>query len=265
MSEPELPPARFPNFADKHDHDALFTPEEALYGIKPAGENAMPEGIVLIYSRALAQHLDARPETRRIELVGITSPRPVMHICDDGAVGVVGGFGVGSPAAAMVLEALIATGCTRAINMGMAGGLQVDLPPGSITIGTTAIRDEGTSHHYIPTDAPVTPSPGLTDRLRAELDARSLPYREGPTWTIDAVFRETVAETKHYRDLGVLTVEMEASALYAVGKIRNVEVTGAFVVADVLHEDGWKPEGIGAIETRERLEELLEASIAALR
>jgi purine-nucleoside phosphorylase len=63
----------------------------------------------------------------------------------------------------------------------------------------------------------------------------------------------------------ILTVEMEASALYAVGKVRNVEVTGAFVVADVLDEDGWKPEGIGAAETRERLEQLLEASFAALR
>lgn len=131
-------------------------------------------------------------------------------------------------------------------------------------VGKSAIRDEGTSHHYLASDDPVSPSQELTARLRRELDARSLPYHEGPTWTIDAVFRETVAETKHYRDLGVLTVEMEASAIYAVGKVRNVDVTGAFVVADVLHEDGWKPEGIGAAETRERLEQLLEASIATL-
>jgi uridine phosphorylase len=261
----ERPPASFPNFAGKHDHDALFSPEQALYGISPLGDDPMPESIVLFYSRALAHYLDERPDTRRAELVGITYPRPAMYLTDDGAIGAVGGFGVGSPAAAMVLETLIATGCTRAINIGMAGGLQTDLPPGSIVVGTSAIRDEGTSHHYLASDAPVEPSAALTDRLTAELDSRGLPYRRGATWTIDAVFRETIAETKHYRDLGVLTVEMEASAVYAVGAVRGVHVTGAFVVADVLHEDGWKPEGIGAAETRARLEQLLEASFAALR
>ncbi len=261
----EQPPARFPNFAGKHDHDALFSPEDAMRGVHPIGDQPIPEALVLHYSSAITRYLDARPDTRRYEVVGITFPRPVLHLDEATGVAAIGGFGIGSPAAAMVFEELIAMGCRRAINVGVAGGLQPDMPPGSIAVGTSAIRDEGTSHHYLASDAPVEPSAALTDRVTAELDARGLPYRCGATWTIDAVFRETVAETKHYRDLGVLTVEMEASALYAVGKVRGVDVTGAFVVADVLHEDGWKPEGIGAAETRSRLEQLLEASIAALR
>jgi uridine phosphorylase len=265
----EQPPASFPNFAGKHDGDALFSPGEAVSSLRLFAQTdwKLPAGLVLFYSGGLAHYLDLRPATRRIEVAGITYPRPVLYIDETsgGRVGAIGGFGIGSPAAAMVLEELIALGCKRAINIGVAGGLQTDMPAGAIAIGTSAVRDEGTSHHYMASTLPAEPSLELTGLLSAELDERGLPYRAGPTWTIDAVFRETIAETRHYRDLGVLTVEMEAAAVYAVGKHRNIDVTGAFVVADILHEDGWKPEGLGAPDTRAMLEQLLEASLAALQ
>jgi uridine phosphorylase len=261
----EQPPASFPNFVGKHDHDALFSPEHVVRDFARFAERdwTVPEGIVLFYSGNLARSLEARSDVAQAS-VPITYPTPTLYTFEGTSAGAVGGFGVGSPAAAMVLETLIALGCKRVINIGLCGGIQPDLPVGAIAVGTSAVRDEGVSHHYLPSSLYVEPSPALTIDLTRELDARGLPYRLGSTWTIDAVYRETVAEMHHYRDLGVLTVEMEAAAVYAVGRFRNIDVTGAFVVADVLHEEGWRPEGLWAAEPRQMLEQLLEASIATL-
>ena len=263
----EQPPASFPNFFGKHDHDALFSPDQVIRDHPRFAQRdwALPEHIVLFYQGSLARYLEQRPDTSRMQLP-ITYPGPQLFTFEEtnGRVGAVGGFGVGSPAAAMVLETLIALGCKRVINIGVAGGLQPDMPVGAVAVGTSAIRDEGTSHHYLVSTFPAEPSPILTGLLSVELDVRAMPYRSGPTWTIDAVYRETLAETRHYRDLGVLTVEMEAAAVYAVAQYRGIDAAGAFVVADILHEEGWKMEGLWAADASETLQKLLETSVATL-
>lgn len=263
----EQPPATFPNFIGKHDHDALFSPDQVIGGHPRLAERdwTLPENIVLFYQGSLARYLEQRPETTKTVLP-ITYPGPKLFTFDetDGAVGAVGGFGVGSPAAAMVLEVLIALGCKRVINIGACGGLQPDMPVGAVAVGASAIRDEGTSHHYMASVLPAEASTVLTALLTAELDERAIPYRVGRTWTIDAVYRETLAETRHYRDLGVLTVEMEAAAVYAVASFRGIEAAGAFVVADILHEDGWKMDGLWAADAHEMIQKLLEACISTL-
>jgi purine-nucleoside phosphorylase len=64
---------------------------------------------------------------------------------------------------------------------------------------------------------------------------------QGPSWTIDAIFRETIAEATAYRDEGILTVEMEAAALFAVGEVLGVEVAAIFTISDhLLAHDEWR-------------------------
>jgi purine-nucleoside phosphorylase len=64
---------------------------------------------------------------------------------------------------------------------------------------------------------------------------------EGPTWTIDAIFRETMVEATAYRDEGILTVDMEAAALFAVGEVLGVDVASIFAISDhLLAHDQWK-------------------------
>jgi uridine phosphorylase len=254
----------FPNFGGKHDHDALFSPELVALGHRNFKDRewTSPPGIVLFFARTLAEYLRGRTGTTETVLP-MTYPEPTLFVTSEG-VGFVGGFGVGSPSTAMVLEMLIALGCRQVLNIGMCGGLQPDMAVGAIAVGTSAVRDEGVSHHYLAPARFAEPSRELTSRLVDELERRSLPYRCGPTWTIDAVFRETVAETIHYRDEGVLTVEMEAAAVYAVSAFRGVEAAGAFVIADILHPEGWQMEGLWAADARESLNALAEASIATL-
>jgi uridine phosphorylase len=88
-------------------------------------------------------------------------------------------------------------------------------------------------------------------------------YTRGPTWTIDAPYRETVEEIRHYQAEGVLTVEMEAAALFAVGQCRAIEVAAAFVISGSLGELVWDPE-FRAPATRDALIELYRVAVQTL-
>jgi len=82
----------------------------------------------------------------------------------------------------------------------------------------------------------------ITAELEAELQTRQIDYRRGSAWTIDAPYRETVAEARHYQQQGVLCVEMEAAALFAVAEYRKVAVAAAFVMSDSLADLVWDPQ-----------------------
>ena len=144
--------------------------------------------------------------------------------------------GIGSPNAATVFEELIALGGKKFLNIGTAGGLHHE----GIFLCNKALRDEGTSYHYIPHGKFTHPDKKLTEKLGKAIENKGLEYFEGTTWTIDAPYRETKAEIEHYAKKGISTVEMEASALFAVAKCRKVKIASAFVVSDVLGKK-WKP------------------------
>jgi uridine phosphorylase len=127
---------------------------------------------------------------------------------------------------------------------------------------TGAVRDEGVSHHYLPTDTPVGPDRGLTEALGEALAERG-PLRSGMTWTIDAPYRETVAEVRRYRAEGVLTVEMEAAALFAVAAVRSVPMASAFCISDLLSSVTWDPR-FDAPELHDGLAALADTAIEVL-
>jgi uridine phosphorylase len=160
----------------------------------------------------------------------------------DNRVGVCGGFGIGSPIAAAIVEELIALGTKEFINIGTAGGLQKTNRIGDVVVCTEAIRDEGVSHHYLAPAPRVRPSSPLTDRLKGALTRAALTFDDGPTWTIDTPYRETVEEARHYQSQGVRTVEMEAAAVFAVAAYRRVSAAAAFVISDSLAELVWDPQ-----------------------
>ena len=81
----------------------------------------------------------------------------------------------------------------------------------------------------------------MTNKIKNSLDKLNQKHFVGTSWTIDAPYRETVAEAKQYQKEGVATVEMEASALFAVAQYRNVELGAIFTISDSLAELEWKP------------------------
>ncbi|HEX3960419.1 MAG TPA: hypothetical protein VHZ03_27910 [Trebonia sp.] len=89
---------------------------------------------------------------------------------------------------------------------------------GEMVVCTGAIRDEGVSHHYAPAEKFAWPSGTLTRRLAQALAAGGTAPHSGLAWTIDAPYRETMAEARSYQAEGVVCVEMEAAALFTVGR-----------------------------------------------
>lgn len=150
------------------------------------------------------------------------------------------GFGVGAPAMAMALEVLIALGVKEFVLLGIAGSLQPEAVAADVVLCDGAAADEGTSAHYSPKEF-LRPSASLTRKLGAELKKAKLDFHTGPTWTTDALFRETAQEVAHYQKKNIITVEMEASAFFAVCAQKKVKGAAAFVISDELHRLKWEP------------------------
>ena len=241
-----------PNKPGKLDGKAIIEPsgvieERKKSGLHPSGP--VPDGAIICYDSALWKWISTRPE--RIECDGWLNGSYLLP-CNDAWILVSKAAGFGAPTAVMTLEELAAYGIRNFINLGTAGGLQANMNIGDIVVCEKAIRDEGTSHHYLPDEECALASRELTTELCAVIEKKGVPFVKGCSWTTDAVYRETIEEFRQYRDEGVLTVEMEASALFAVGTFRGVSVSSVFSISDILSEDGWNQ----AYHSEEKLEGL---------
>lgn len=147
--------------------------------------------------------------------------------------------GVGAPLAVCTLEELIALGASRFVFCGGAGVLRQDLGAGRLVVPTKALRQEGTSYHYQEKGRYAEPSRKALKAVLETLNRRGVPHEQGPTWTTDAVFRETPELVRARRKEGALTVEMEASALFAVARFRGVEIAGLLYGGDDVSDDRW--------------------------
>ena len=147
--------------------------------------------------------------------------------------------GVGAPMAVSALEVVIGLGADMIIGCGGAGVVVPGFDVGHVVVPTGAVRDEGTSYHYAPAHASVHPHSDAVDAIVAELDAGGVPYEKGLTWTTDAFFRETAAKVARRREQGCLTVEMEASAFFAVAAFRGIRYGQLLYAGDDVSAATW--------------------------
>lgn len=163
-----------------------------------------------------------------------------LQVVDDGEVtyGIIGGA-VGASFAVLVVEELFASGCTLLLSITSAGQITpVGTPPYFVLIDR-AIRDEGTSYHYLPPARYAQADPRLIDAAERALADHRFPAVRGSTWTTDAPFRETAGVIASRRNEGVLAVEMEAAALYAFATARGQAVVCvAHVTNQMARTDG---------------------------
>jgi len=146
---------------------------------------------------------------------------------------------VGAPLAAGHLEELTALGCRKYMACGGCGVLQNDIAVGHLIIPVSAVRDEGTSYHYIAPSREVEMDERMVKIIEETLAENKIPYIKGKTWTTDAFFRETPAKIKRRKDEGCIAVDMEASAFIAVAKYLDVSFGQIFYAGDNLGGDEW--------------------------
>ena len=136
------------------------------------------------------------------------------------SIGIVGSA-VGAPFAVLVAEQLFVSGCRFLVSITSAGQIAPKGPPPYFVLIDRALRDEGTSHHYLPPSAFVEVDRGLADRAFAGLAPLPHLIHRGTSWTTDAPYRETEHDIAAARAEGALAVEMEAAALYAFAHARS--------------------------------------------
>ena len=147
--------------------------------------------------------------------------------------------GVGAPMAAGMMEAAIASGARYFVACGGAGAILPGLALGHVVVPTAAIRDEGTSYHYLPPSREIELDGAATTALVDVLERRQVPHNQGKTWTTDAPYRETPARIALRREEGCLTVEMETSALAAVARFRGVTFAQYLYAGDDVSGETW--------------------------
>jgi uridine phosphorylase len=131
---------------------------------------------------------------------------------------------VGAPFAVLIAEELFACGCRFLLSLTSAGQIVAAGTPPYFVVIERALRDEGTSYHYMVPSEFAEADPRLVELVMRALKRQRLPVFVGSSWTTDAPFRETACAIEHARTKGVLAVEMEAAALYAFAHARGASV-----------------------------------------
>ncbi len=252
------------------DHDpaepSVFEPGNLLEGARrqkglPPGH--VPAGCLLDMDGELVERLLASGRA------SLDATWPCFHTklyrwgSGDGAVGVVGGT-VGAPFAVLVAEELFASGCEALVTISSAGLVASDAPPPFFVLVERALRDEGTSYHYLPSARFAEADPALSGAVARALSGTSTPLLRGASWTTDAPFRETRSLIAARRGEGILAVEMEAAALLAMEHARRRPVVCLAHVTNAMatRPDDFEKGGHGGQE--EALELCARAVAAAL-
>jgi purine-nucleoside phosphorylase len=149
--------------------------------------------------------------------------------------------GWGAPRATAVMEEMIVCGVEKFIVLGLCGSLSTNLDVGDIVVASKALIDEGTSNHYIPNKSFSYPDEGLYRLILDVLDELNIGYSCGGIWSTDAPYRETREKVLRYREMGVICVDMETSALFTLGEYRGVKVASIHIVSDDLSTLVWRP------------------------
>jgi uridine phosphorylase len=213
--------AAWPIVAGKdHAATSVFRPEALLREARRQKELpliAVPKFCMLDPDGDVVRHIKRKGRGRIHK--GWACYHTELLACDLDGVGEVGiiGCAVGAPFAVLVAEQLFASGCWLLVSVTSAGQITPIGPSPYFVLIDRAVRDEGTSYHYLP-PATFAEAPDPTLLNHTEQLLRGLPgisVHRGPTWTTDAPYRETEAAIAVARRLGALAVEMEAAALYA--------------------------------------------------
>lgn len=203
----------------------------------------VPPRAVMCFFSDVIDRLKERAAVTLFELQAAHGAHPVHEVqTPDGLIAVFHP-GVGAPLSAAFFEEAIASGCRSFVALGGAGSLRHDLTTGHAVVPSAAIRDEGTSYHYLPAAREIPAQERAQSAVKKALEDAGIPFMVGKTWTTDGLYRETRSRVDRRVAEGCVTVEMEASALLAVAAFRGVELGYVLAAADTLAGDAWDDRG----------------------
>ena len=189
----------------------------------------------------------------------------------DGELVAVTSTGIGCPSAAIAVEELATIGVDTVVRVGTAGGMQRETLPGDLVVASAAIRDEGTSRQYLPSEFPAVADLDVTTALRAALTEADIRHHVGIVHSKDSFYgqrepermpvaAELTARWSAWKAGGALCSEMEAAAIFVVATTRGLRAGGLMLVAGNQELSNAEP-----ARDEEHIAALAGAAIAGLR
>lgn len=253
-----------------HEAPSIFTPENLLREARRQKEldpGAVPAICVFDPDGDLVDYLHATDRARRHPTWACYHTVLDTFVQAQIEYGIIGRV-VGAPFAVLVAEELFASGCQLLISLTSAGQIIALGPTPYIVLIERALRDEGTSYHYLPPSAFSYLAPHLKEKICLTWDHHRVPLYVGTSWTTDAPFRETEEAIAACRAQGILAVEMEAAALYALATARQKTIICFAHVTNQMGQaegDFEKGQSQGSMTALEVLEQIARAWLANAR
>ena len=150
--------------------------------------------------------------------------------------------GIGCPSTAIAVEELIAIGADTFIRIGTSGAIQPGTKAGDVAIVTGAIRDEGTTLHYMPVEFPAVADLDVVLAMREGAIRAGIPYALGISQSKDSFYGEIEPERmpiaaqlqnrwKAWVDGGAVCSEMEAASIFIISSIHRKRAGGVMLMA----------------------------------
>ncbi len=211
---------------------ALINPEELIHN------NQLPKKLVICFFREVIKSLVETGELIFLKSFYSEGGPANVYLFKDRDIAVAEGS-LGAPASAGFLEEYIAAGSKEIVFCGSAGVLDKEIQVGHFVLVDKAIRDEGTSYHYLKPTREVKANQEVLKNLSTFLNEHQVPFIIGKTWTTDAFYRETKEKIALRKSEGAITVEMEQSAMIAVCEFRNVKYGALLYGGDDVSQEFW--------------------------
>ncbi len=214
--------------------EALIEPSRIIEPIE------IPERCVLpIYHTVMANLVADSRLAHVTDIQSAMGPFPVYRMNHGDRPITVMNPGIGAPLVAAVMDELIAMGCRTFVACGSAGVLDSALHKGVVVVASSAVRDEGTSYHYVAPSREIVADPAVVEAIAGTLERHKVEYRVGKTWTTDGLYRETRPRIARRMAEGCLTVEMECAAFLAVARFRGVRFGQILATGDDVSGQEW--------------------------
>lgn len=249
---------------NKHYNEpSVFLPENLLREArrqKNISECNVPSICVLDPDGDLADYLVGKGDATRNNCWACYHSNLYNFYLNDLQLGIVPCI-VGASYAVLVAEQLFASGCEVLVSVTSAGIIHYFDNNKRFALITEAIRDEGTSYHYLPAKEPSEVSGFLLNKLSEITQTESCPWFNAKSWTTDAPYRETREAIRAMKDENVCCVEMEAAALYAFARVKKKNILCFAHLTNTMAQaegDFEKGEYFGSIDTINLINELLK-------
>ncbi|MFC4543986.1 nucleoside phosphorylase [Halosolutus amylolyticus] len=161
-------------------------------------------------------------QNREYKVVNATYEGRALTICSTG---------IGCPSAAIAIEELANVGVETVIRVGTTGALQSGIEIGDMIVATGAAKNEGTSKRYEAVEYPAVPDYDVLSALVDSAEANSEDVHVGPIASDDAYYAETDEYVADWEEAGLLSVEMEAAAVFSLARRRGLRA-GAICTVD---------------------------------